>query len=243
MKSELPTQEILLRRSLPVVVNSFNQYTYLKNLLEKLESDGFRNFMIVDNNSTYAPLLSYYDELNKSGKAAVILYGENKGPHFFHMKGVYKLFGSLPHIYTDPDLDYDFLAPTFLTELMTVSEKYSMFKVGPALQIPHSYEIDEMMYCDQDGVRWGIADWESRYWKEQVDEGLFYPGHIDTTFHLFNPTYFKVGSDLIDGIRIGKDGFIFKHLPWYKNKISPKDESDFYANHVTEKSSWKSSRL
>ena len=78
MRSELPIQEILLRRSLPVVINSFNQYTYLKNLLGKLESDGFRNFMIVDNNSTYAPLLAYYDELNKSGKAAVILYGENK---------------------------------------------------------------------------------------------------------------------------------------------------------------------
>jgi hypothetical protein len=240
MRSELPTQELLLRRSLPVVINSFNQYTYLKNLLEKLESDGFRNFMIVDNNSTYTPLLAYYDELNKSGKAAVIFYGENKGPHFFHMKGVYKLFGSLPHIYTDPDLDYDFLAPTFLTELMTVSEKYSMFKVGPALQIPQPSEIDETMYCVQDGVKWSIADWESRYWKEQVDEGLFYPGHIDTTFHLFNPTYFKVGSDLIDGIRVGKDGFVFKHIPWYKDKHIPSQEKSHYAHSASDKNSWKS---
>jgi hypothetical protein len=103
MKSELPTQELLLRRSLPVVINSFNQFTYLKNLFDKLEADGFRNFIIVDNCSTYPPLLAYYDHLNVSGRAAVVMYGENKGPHFFHMKGVYKLFGSLPHIFTDPD--------------------------------------------------------------------------------------------------------------------------------------------
>ena len=241
MRSELPIQEILLRRSLPVVINSFNQYTYLKNLLGKLESDGFRNFMIVDNNSTYAPLLAYYDELNKSGKAAVILYGENKGPHFFHMKGVFKLFGSLPHIYTDPDLDYDFLAPTFLTELLTFSEKYSMFKVGPALQIPSDSDIDEGMYCVQDGVRWSIRDWEKRYWREQIEEGLYYPGHIDTTFHLFNPKYFDIGAALIDGIRVGKEGFIFRHLPWYRSKRIPSQEQIFYSVHASEKSSWKAS--
>jgi hypothetical protein len=240
MKSELPTQELLLRRSLPVVINSFNQFTYLKNLFEKLEADGFRNIMIVDNNSTYAPLLDFYEHLSLSGRAAVIFYGENKGPHFFHMKGVYKLFGSLPHVYTDPDLDYDFLSPTFLTELMTVSEKYSMFKVGPALKIPAPSEIDTDMYCLHDGVKWGIADWEARYWKEQVDDGLYYPGHIDTTFHLFNPPYFKIGSDLIDGIRVGKEGFIFKHIPWYKDKRIPVKEQVYYTRSASEKNSWKS---
>ena len=240
MKSELPTQELLLRRSLPVVINSFNQFTYLKNLLEKLESDGFRNFMIVDNHSTYEPLLAYYDQLNMSGRATIILYGENKGPHFFHMKGVYKLFGSLPHLFTDPDLDYASLAPTFLTELMTVSEKYSMFKVGPALEIPSLAEVDSTMYCIQDGIKWSIADWEARYWKEQIDKDLYYPGHLDTTFHLFNPTYFKIGSDLIDGIRVGKPGFIFKHLPWYKHKQVPDQELIYYSRCASEKNSWKS---
>ena len=239
MKSELPTQELLLRRSLPVVINSFNQFTYLKNLFDKLEADGFRNFIIVDNCSTYPPLLAYYDHLNVSGRAAVVMYGENKGPHFFHMKGVYKLFGSLPHIFTDPDLDYADLSPTFLTELMTISEKYSMFKVGPALEIPKPTEIDPNMYCIQDGAKWSISDWESRYWKEQVEEGLYYPGHIDTTFHLFNPAYFNVGSDLIDGIRIGKRGFVFKHLPWYKNKRIPNDEYSLYLKNASDKSSWK----
>lgn len=240
MKSELSIQEVLLRRTLPVVINSFNQYTYLKNLIDKLTKNEFRNIIVVDNNSTYPPLLKYYNEVNQTGRAEVILYGENKGPHFFHMKGVYKLFGSLPHLYSDPDIDFDGLSTNFLTELMTVSEKYSMFKVGPALEIPDSSEIDTNMYCIQDGVRWTISEWESRYWKDQVEIGLYYPGQIDTTFHLFNPAYFKAGSDLIDGIRIGKPGFIFKHLPWYKHKgRQPSLEREFYEKMASKKNTWR----
>jgi len=239
MRSDLSLQESLLRRTLPVVINSFNQYTYLRNLIEKLRADGFTNFVVCDNASTYPPLTKYYEELVTGGLAQLIPYGDNKGPHFFHMKGVYKLFGSLPHLYSDPDLTYDELSPNFLTELMVVSEKYSMFKVGPALEIPSKNELDNSVYSLQNGRRVGVAEWESQFWKEQVEPGYYYPGHLDTTFHLFNPRYFKVGSDLIDGIRIGKDGFIFKHLPWYIDKRMPRIEIDFYKNAASSKNSWK----
>ncbi len=242
MRSEpLQTQELLLRRTLPLIINSFNQFTYLKNLLTKLDRDQFKNIIIVDNDSKYDPLLSYYEELNAIGQVAIIFYGENKGPHFFHMKGVYKLFGSLPHLYTDPDLDYDELAPNFLTELMTISEKYSMFKVGPALEIPSPDEIDNNIYCVHEARRWTIAEWEQQFWRNQIEEGLYYPGQIDTTFQLFNPKYFTVGSELIDGIRIGKPGFRFKHLPWYSHKgYVPKLEQDFYSTTSSQKNTWKS---
>ncbi len=240
MKSDLSAQELLLRRTLPVVINSFNQFTYLKNLIEKLERDSFRNFIIIDNNSKYPPILSYYLKLENDGRAAIIYYGENKGPHFFHMKGIYRLFGSLPHIFTDPDLSYEALSENFVTELMITSEKYSMFKVGPALEIPGDEELDHSVYCEKEGVRYSVKDWEKQFWSAQVETGLYYPGQIDTTFHLFNPKYFKVGSCLIDGIRIAKPGFIFKHLPWYKDKGRlPNEESIFYKAHATAKNTWR----
>jgi hypothetical protein len=238
MKNDLSTGELILRKTLPVIINVFNQYTYLKNLIDKLSEDGFVNFIILDNASTYPPLLNYYGTIGKSYKAIIIHYGENRGPHFFHMKGLYKTFGSLPHLYTDPDVSYDILADNFVTELMIASEKYSMFKVGPALELPADNEIDNDMYCIQSGKRYSIKEWEAQFWTDQVELGYFYPGRIDTTFQLFNPKYFEIGTALIDGIRLAKPGFIFKHLPWYRDKKVPDAEWRYYRNHSSSKASW-----
>ena len=240
MKSDLSTGEVILRKTIPIIINSFNQYTYLRNLIEKLKSDGFANFIILDNASTYPELQKYYKCLERTNDALIIYYGGNYGPHFFHQKGLYKVFGSLPHIYTDPDLSYDDLADNFLTELMIAAEKYSMFKVGPALEIPRNEDIDKSMYCVQNGKRYTIAEWEGQWWTEQVEPGYYYPGRIDTTFHLFTPKYFERGSALMNGIRIGKSGFIFKHLPWYRNKDMPEIEIKYYKTVASEKNSWKS---
>lgn len=240
MKSDLSVGEIILRRTIPVFINSFNQLTYLRNLVDKLQADGFRNIYILDNKSTYPPLLNYYGDLTGKSQAEVIFYGENRGPHFFHMKGVFKIFGSLPHIFSDPDLSYENLAPNFLTRLMEVSEKYKMFKVGPALELPSESELDASLYTEKDGKRLGVREWESQFWETQIEENLYYPGQIDTTFHLFNPKYFVVGSALIDGIRTGGEGFTFKHLPWYLERIVPQEEINYYKTAASEKNSWKS---
>jgi hypothetical protein len=238
MKNSLSAGELILRRTLPVIINSFNQYTYLSNLVNKLESDLFNNFVILDNNSTFPPLLDYYREITAKNRAVIVYYGQNYGPHYFHLKGVYRQFGSLPHLYTDPDLSYDTLADNFLTELMIASEKYSMFKVGPALALPTDEEIDKNTYCINNGRQYSVFEWESQYWKEQVEPGYYYPGRIDTTFHLYNPRYFQVGSALIDGIRIAKPGFLFKHLPWYSKKLPTESEQQYYKRYANSNSTW-----
>jgi len=233
---DLPIQELLLRRTLPVVINSYNQYTYLHQLVEKLTRDQFKNIVVLDNDSTYPRLLSYYKSLTKSGQVLIIYYGENRGPHFFHLRHLYRMFGSLPHLYTDPDVSYEELAPDFVSHLLFLSEKYSMFKVGPALEIPSAEDTDPAVFCQNKGRRYTVQEWEGQFWEKQIEEGVYYPGHIDTTFHLFNPKHFPNDLALVDGIRVGKPGFVFKHLPWYKQKITTTDEERLYrasARHST----------
>ena len=49
-------------KQIPIVINNFNRLGYLKRLIASLESRGYKNIHIIDNNSTYPPLLEYYEK-------------------------------------------------------------------------------------------------------------------------------------------------------------------------------------
>ena len=53
--------EITDYHDIPVIINNFNRLEYLKKLIESLEIRGYRNIYIIDNLSTYPPLLQYYN--------------------------------------------------------------------------------------------------------------------------------------------------------------------------------------
>ena len=48
---------------IPVYIISFNRLKYLKQSIEWLESNGHRNIVIIDNNSSYKPLLEFYNHV------------------------------------------------------------------------------------------------------------------------------------------------------------------------------------
>ncbi len=219
----------ILRRITPVVINSFNQPTYLKNIIRKFLDNGFVNIFILDNNSKYKPLIDLYQNLSKNG-VNVLFYNENRGPRYFHLSGMYQsYFNNIPHIYTDPDLDFDMLAPDFLSTLISISNKYSVAKVGCALKIPEDEEIvDEYIYIKELKSSYKIKEWESQFWINKLEESIF-KANIDTTLHYFNPTHYS--GNFFDGIRVDGQGFTVKHLPWYKKNLIPKEESEFYSNH------------
>ena len=45
---------------IPIIINNFNRLSTLKELLTSLEQRGYNNIHILDNASTYPPLLAYY---------------------------------------------------------------------------------------------------------------------------------------------------------------------------------------
>ena len=47
-------------KDIPIVINNYNRITTLLQLINGLESRGYRNIYIIDNKSTYPPLLEYY---------------------------------------------------------------------------------------------------------------------------------------------------------------------------------------
>lgn len=53
--------------TIPVFIISFNRLSYVKQIVEWLEKYNFRNINIIDNNSSFTPLLQYLNGLKYTG--------------------------------------------------------------------------------------------------------------------------------------------------------------------------------
>lgn len=227
IQSAISVREIVLRRSIPVIINSFNQLAYLKNLVEKLLLARFENIYILDQGSSYPPLVKWLSGVYERKEALPLFLGKNKGPHYFFISGLYKIFGGSFFIYTDPDVSWNNLASDFLSRLFDISEKYQVFKVGPALYIPEKYDTENIKIKDEKGNFFSVNEWESQFWKNEIELGV-YNSPIDTTFHLFVPQYYSPGTPLITGLRVSGSGRTILHLPWHKSFFVPEEEREFY---------------
>ena len=56
LRERLQPSKIEDARQIPIIINSFNRLTTLKQLISSLEQRGLTNIYILDNNSTYPPL-------------------------------------------------------------------------------------------------------------------------------------------------------------------------------------------
>lgn len=226
-------RELALRRTLPLVLNSFNQYSYLRGLLERFEAAGFRNLMVLDNGSSYPPLLDYLNDLQRSGRALVIYYGQNRGPHWFFQRGLYRqLFDATPFLYSDPDLELPSIADDFVTRLLDITHSYRDYKAGCALTLPTAEQMKpDLLFDSAKEGQHSLHDWERRFWEHPLAADV-YNAPIDTTLHLFNPAYFPKRGELVAGIRVAGPGFEARHLPWFKDDPCPEHEWAYYRQHA-----------
>ena len=88
-------------KEVPIVINNFNRLTSLKKLIGGLESRGYRNIHIIDNASSYPPLLEYYSTC----PYPVYMLHKNVGHLAVWETGLYKMFTDSYFAYTDSDLE------------------------------------------------------------------------------------------------------------------------------------------
>lgn len=217
-----------LTNSIPIYIPTFNNPTYLLNFIKQLEKNDAKNLVVIDNNSTYPPMkecLSIIEE-----KYKVVRLDQNFGPHYILRNK--QFYQSLPELFclSDPDLEFSTSLPVdFINELKIISEVHKVGKVGLALEILSS---EEVVHSDLflDGQKVGAIEYEQQFWtnnigKNQTGDDL-YRTTLDTTFALYNKTYFDP-EDRYTAIRVaGK--FTAKHLGSLSNSIVPKSESIYY---------------
>jgi hypothetical protein len=226
---------------IPVLINSFNQPTYLRTMMGQLQALGCRRIIVLDQASTYAPLLDYLGEIEDA--ATVIRLRENHGPHWLFTSG---LSLSLPDffIYTDPDIVFPPDMPaTVIADLLRAAVALDATKVGLALDISRP-EAMKRANITIGGAQYTFATWEQQFWAEPVavEELELYRAPVDTTFALYNRRRFDPLAEVFREQKLfdcmdtpgsyrlaGR--YTSVHAPWMLDDPMPQEEHDFYCAH------------
>lgn len=225
---------------LPVFIVTFNLLSTTRKLVDDiLRMGGFP--IIVDNHSTYPPLLEWYSEIEKRKDICLVKVPHNAGPHV-----VYHLFPIIARdvqdtaglkigyndIYaiTDCDLDISEIPDDGLIVLRKLAERERKGtryhkKIGFGLR------IDDLPVNAPHLINTRM--WESQFFRKlEVIDGIscFTDVLIDTTFHIYIPT---IPSANFYGPAIRTGGkYMARHIPWYWTKDTITEEGKYYLRHI-----------
>lgn len=197
-----------------VLIINFNRLTLPVKLAEWCAARGCEP-VFIDNNSTYPPLLEYYERC----PFTVMKLSVNFGHTVCWQYPVLKMLDIKERfIMTDPDLDLSGVPDDFLSVMNAGLEKYPRYdKCGLSLEINDLPDNPEGNF-----IRTGP---ERPYWEKPLDKQYFH-ADTDTTFALYR---YPLGNYGHSAIRTNRP-YTARHIPWYYTDVNllPEDEQYYY---------------
>lgn len=217
--SPFPAAPVGASAGVPVFIPVRDRVTPLRALVDWLERAGHDEIWLVDNDSTYAPMLDFLD----STPHHVVRLERNMGHRSPFLSGtVQRHAGDRRFVITDPDVipdpDCPLDAVTRFSELLDRHPEVD--KVGFGLRLddlPASNPLTDE-----------IRQWEDRFWRNEVEPGVF-RADIDTTFALYRPLARRHREDA--ALRTGAP-YVARHTPWYLDPTQLTDEDRWYREHA-----------
>ena len=208
---------------MPVFIISRDRLDPLEKLVSWLELEGMTNIIVVDNASSYPPLVEYLDRTPHK----VVRLDRNVGHTAPWSAGlVGKLASGVPYVVTDPDVVPEDAAHGAVEHMCWLLNRHADFvKVGLGLRIddlPDHYEVKDR-----------VLEHERQFWMRPVPGGAFH-AVVDTTFALHRS---GVGYCLGPALRTGPP-FLAQHDPWYMDSSDPPVEFTYYRTHATTSTTW-----
>lgn len=214
----------------PVIINARDRLSCLQELVEWLHLAGHERITILDNDSTYPPMVEW---LHSHHGCEVNFLGENIGHKALWSVGVPDEF----FVLTDPDVIPDRWCPLDLVEYL--GEVLDAFpdhrKAGPGLivdDIPDHYAHKAQ-----------VIEWEKQFWGDTIEgprKKLVRDAWLDTTFALWRP---GAEYDIKDSIRTDAP-YLARHISWYMNSENPTEEERYYAEHArSDITSWSQEKV
>jgi len=216
---------------IPIIINNRNLLEWPSKMVEDCQKfDDAGDIIIVDNDSTYEPLLEWYRT-----KPCEIIFTKNYGQSCPWYINLPEKLGAEFYIVTDPDLD---LSKTPKDCLNFIKEKFLKYdeysKIGLSL---YNWEVSENSPYVHHLKNWSIVAWDPN----SVVDGLLTNQIFDTTFGMYN---------INKGPHSGKNcstnlPYSARHIPWEITNDVIKDlknknyEFFYYLSHATNASSIK----
>ena len=210
---------------IPVIINNRNFLTWPKAMVERIkEYDGVGEIIIVDNDSTYPPLLEWY----ATNPCRIERLDTNVGMGAPWVSGVVKQLNGAPYVLTDPDLGLEETTDDTLLYLLDKLNTLQLDKVGLGLD----WQIVEKKSPYYE--RLNLYE-KSRWNKSSVKDGVHTEVQIDTTFALYNVDHYFIGG--------GSTTFpyVARHYPWEFSIEEARNSEEFmyYMDSATSASSYK----
>ncbi|WP_298903221.1 glycosyltransferase family 2 protein [uncultured Psychroserpens sp.] len=220
-------------KCIPIIIISFNQLRDLKQLVDFLLKHNYSNVVIVDNNSTYKPLLDYFEIIND--KVTVCQLEHNIGHlSFWKSETIFKKYSSGYYVVTDADIvPVNGCPDTFMSTLrVLLDEAFDRTKVG------FSLKLDDIP--DTNPNKEKIKQWEAQFWDYKIKPKVF-KAEIDTTFAMYRPNY---SYQLKDFTKAWRTDFPLqaRHGGWYLDINNLSDEQEYYMKTANASASWKTNK-
>jgi hypothetical protein len=206
-------------KTTPIVIICRDRLAPLRQLLAWLDRAGYSRPILVDNASTFPPLVSFLESTNLD----VVRINRNVGhlaPWTPEVQA--RLDPHRPFVVTDCDVVPDEGCPTDVVEHLAelLIGQAHIEKVGLGLRIddlPDSYALKQQ-----------VIAWESRFWEREVTPGVF-DAEVDTTFALYRSplTPYRTAPALRTG-----PPYVARHVTWYIDSANPTDEQLYYREHA-----------
>lgn len=205
----------------PVYINVRNRLAPLPGLLRDIARLGGKP-VIVDNDSTYPPLLAFY----ATNPFEIVFLRQNLGVRAVWMAGL-ALREPGYYAVTDGDLDLSRVPDDGLAYLTRGFQAHpTVTKAG------FSLELGDLP--DNEITR-KVRNHEAQFWTEPLGDG-FYRASVDTTFALYH-TRRDVNQAFFAAVRSDRP-YTARHLPWYEDVLSPSEEEMYYQAHASSESFW-----
>lgn len=217
-------------KTIPIIIISYNQLNFLKQLVGFLKSRNHSNIVIIDNNSTYKPLLDYFDSIEST--VSLHRLNENMGHLvFWKNKKLFDKYSKGYYVITDSDIVPDSECPSdFLKHFRNIlMHNETVTKVGFSLMINDIPETNSN--------KSKILKWESQFHQNKNSKGDSLTS-IDTTFALYRPNYKYSEESFFAAIRTGKP-YQSRHGGWYLDTKNLSEEQSYFYRNCNESSSWR----
>jgi glycosyltransferase involved in cell wall biosynthesis len=213
---------------IPVIINNRDLLTWPKAMVEKIKTyDNVGDIIIVDNGSTYRPLLEWYN----TGPCTIISLNYNGGHTAPWDSGIVERLGADYYVTTDSDMGLDDTPANtldFLFNRIVALGQWHISKIGLGLDwqrvIPESPYYNHMQSYEKN--RWANSD---------VKIGVYTGVPIDTTFAMYKRSNYFIGGASTTF------PYVARHYPWEltKKEYLKNEEFKYYIEHASNSSSYK----